>query len=107
MRFAPKKFSRRGRGANAFELLAAHLKVTDDAAYYAERLERLGRAMFGELWETEKSPPPGQPQAASGIVRCAGPCGGRPPRRDVPTSAPQSTKPRSANGRANPGNSHL
>jgi len=39
------------------ELLAAHLIVPDDAARYAARLERLGQAMFGDLWNTDVPPP--------------------------------------------------
>jgi hypothetical protein len=50
-----KPLRQRSSGTNAFEMLAVHLKVTDDAAWYAERLERLGTAMFGELWRSDES----------------------------------------------------
>lgn len=45
---------RSGRGQSAMELVAARLIVPDEAARYAERIERLGQAMFGELWQVEK-----------------------------------------------------
>ena len=48
---------RRPRSTSVWDLLEAHSQTIDEAAWYAERLERLGRAMFGDLWDSEKSQP--------------------------------------------------
>ena len=57
MRSGVKKLQRRSRGVSALELLEAHLKTPDEAAWYAERLERLGTVMFGELWRSDAPQP--------------------------------------------------
>lgn len=94
MKAGGKRFRRRSRGASLLEALEAHLQTKDDAAWYAERLERLGVVMFGELWETDKPKFTAQNQKRSGLepatgtARCTGPCGRPPgtPHRDVPTT---------------------
>ena len=42
------------RPACAFDLLEQHLGV-NERERYARRLEILGRVLFGDLWEPEKS----------------------------------------------------
>lgn len=37
------------------EHLESGLQTPDEAAWYAERCERLGRALFGDLWDSEKT----------------------------------------------------
>jgi hypothetical protein len=37
----------------AVDQLEAGLHTQDEASWYAERLERLGRILFGDLWDTE------------------------------------------------------
>ncbi len=36
---------------SALDRLEAGLQTQDEAAWYAERLERLGRLLFGDLWD--------------------------------------------------------
>jgi hypothetical protein len=40
--------------------LEAGLQTPDEAAWYAERHERLGRALFGDLWDSEETESPKQ-----------------------------------------------
>jgi hypothetical protein len=44
------------------ELLAAHLVVPDESAWYAERLEQLGQVMFGDLWNNDVPQPTSKPE---------------------------------------------
>lgn len=40
---------------SVFAVLKSHLEeARDDAAWYAQRMEALGRVLFGDLWEEEK-----------------------------------------------------
>jgi hypothetical protein len=55
MKSSRKTLRRRRRGETAMELLAAYLIVPDEAARYAERIERLGQAIFGELWRSDET----------------------------------------------------
>lgn len=55
---AHRKIRFRREPLRAVDLLEARLKIKDDA-WYAARLERLGRVIFGDLWD------PGAPKAAS------------------------------------------
>lgn len=51
----PQRIIRRREPQTAMQLLGEHLNTRDEAAWYAERIERLGRAMFGDLWDSEKA----------------------------------------------------
>lgn len=44
----------RNRDLSALARLEAGLQTQDEAAWYAERIERLGRLMFGDSWRTEE-----------------------------------------------------
>lgn len=49
------RISRGGERVSAMQLLAENLATLDEAAWYAARIERLGRAMFGDLWDSDKA----------------------------------------------------
>jgi hypothetical protein len=40
---------------NALEQLEASLETSDDASWYAARLELLGTVIFGDLWKSGES----------------------------------------------------
>lgn len=50
--------------STALQRLAELLETKDEAAWYAARIDRLGRAVFGDLWKpaeceaTKEQPPP-------------------------------------------------
>ncbi len=47
-------FTRRRQHLNALERLTERFEAKDES-WYAERLELLGRAMFGDLWDSKRS----------------------------------------------------
>lgn len=53
---------RRPRESSALAVLETCLNTPDEAAWYAERLQRLGKAIFGDLWESDKSAAAREPQ---------------------------------------------
>lgn len=52
---ARRSVNHRQKRANALEVLQTALETPDEAAWYAQRLELLGRAIFGDLWESDKA----------------------------------------------------
>ena len=50
-----RRIQGRESGSSAMQVLEAHLNNQDEAAWYAERIERLGKVIFGDLWESDKS----------------------------------------------------
>jgi hypothetical protein len=52
---AHRKTIRRPQPLSAMQVLEAHLETKDEAAWYAERIEQLGRVLFGELWRSGES----------------------------------------------------
>jgi hypothetical protein len=63
------KGHRRSKPANALERLDSRLGAQCEAACHAERINLLGRHMFGDLWDDEAT----QPESATpiGLPPCA------------------------------------
>jgi hypothetical protein len=55
----PRTVLREGH-LSAVGRLESGLQLPDEAAWYAERHERLGRALFGDLWDSEETESPKQ-----------------------------------------------
>jgi hypothetical protein len=51
---ATRRRARRKPRSSVAELLAAGLETKDDSAWYAQRIELLGRAIFGDLWDVDE-----------------------------------------------------
>ena len=56
---------RRTRCGSAFELLERQFQSQRGTVWYAERIEQLGVALFGELWREEELPTETQNQTKS------------------------------------------
>ena len=58
---------RRSDRFNALERIEQRLGTYNQAARYAERIERLGQVMFGDLWRPKESemPPENHPDEQS------------------------------------------
>lgn len=80
-----RKWKHRHQPLSALELLRAHLETPDEAAWYAEQLERLGRIMFGDLWDDKPLRPNETTPESSRSWSSRG--DDRTPQRGVPTSA--------------------